>query len=232
LSSFPHPSPPRPPRLVSVLEMAQVLATATRLKPSAGNPLRAQTVRVGLLLLFCCGLRRGELLRLQLCHFDQEQSLLRIQATKFNKERVVPLSRSVARELHSYLELRRQSKLPAEKESFLFWSPRRSGSPGYAGDGLTNAWRQLCLTVGVRDERGRPPRLHDLRHSFILERLQQWYAEGEPVSNKLIYLSCYVGHVSPASTHYYLQLTPQLREAASRRCHQCVAPLFEEGGLR
>ena len=232
LSSFHPPSPPRPPRLVSAPEMAQVLATATRLKPSAGNPLRAQTVRVGLLLLFCCGLRRGELLRLQLGHFDQEQGLLRILATKFNKERVVPLSRSVAWELHSYLELRRQSKLPAEMESFLFWSPRRSASPGYAGDGLTNAWRRLCLTVGVRDERGRPPRLHDLRHSFMLERLQQWYAEGEQVSNKLIYLSCYVGHVSPASTHYYLQLTPQLREAASRRFHQCVTPLFEEGGLR
>jgi integrase/recombinase XerD len=231
LSSFPHASPPRPPRLVSAPEMAQVLATATRLKPTAGNPLRAQTVRVGLLLLFCCGLRRGELLRLQLGQIDQEQNLLRIQATKFKKERLVPLSRSVARELHSYLELRRQSKLPAEKESFLFWSPRCSGSPSYAGDGLTNAWRQLCLTVGVVDERGRPPRLHDLRHSFILERLQQWYAAGEQVSNKLIYLSSYVGHVSPASTHYYLQLTPQLREAANRRFHQCVKPLFEEGGL-
>ena len=85
--------------------------------------------------------------------------------------------------------------------------------------------------VDVLDERGRPPRLHDLRHSFIIERLQHWYAQGEQVPNKLIYLSFYVGHVSPVSTHYYLQLTPQLREAANRRFHQSVTPLFEEGGL-
>jgi integrase/recombinase XerD len=232
LTSFPHPSPPRPPRLVSSSEMARVLATTTQLKSSSNNPLRAQTVRTALLLLFCCGLRRGELLRLRLAHFDPEQNLLRIEATKFNKSRIVPLSKSVGRELHDYLELRHLSKLPAEKESFLFWSPRRRESATYAGDGLSNAWRQLCLMVDVLDKRGRPPRLHDLRHSFIIERLQHWYAEGETVSNKLIHLSFYVGHVSPASTHYYLQLTPQLRDAANRRFHQSVTPLFEEGGLR
>ena len=50
--------------------------------------------------------------------------------------------------------------------------------------------------------------------------------------NKLMQLSSYVGHVSLASTHYYLQLTPQLREAANQRFHQSVTPLFEEGGIR
>jgi integrase len=60
LTSFSPPTPPRPPRLVSASEMARVLATATRLKPSPDNPLRAQTVRMALMLLFCCGLRRGD----------------------------------------------------------------------------------------------------------------------------------------------------------------------------
>jgi integrase len=212
--------------------MAWVLATTTGLKPSPDNPLRAQTVRIALILLFCSGLRRGELLRLRLAHFDSEQNLLRIEATKFNKSRLVPLSKSVARELHDYLDLRLQNRLAAGKESFLFWTPRRTELPTYAGDGLSNAWRQLCLMVGVLDERGRPPRIHDLRHSFIIEALQRWYAQGEQVRNKLMHLSIYVGHVSPASTHYYLQLTPQLREAANERFHQCVTPLFEEGGIR
>ena len=232
LTSFPHPSPPRPPRLVSTSEMALVLATATLLKPSSDNPLRAQTVRMALILLFCCGLRRGELLRLRLAHFDAEHNLLRIEATKFNKSRMVPLSKSVGKELHDYLGLRHQNRLPVDKESLLFWTPRRTESPTYAGDGLSNAWRQLCLTVDVLDERGRPPRLHDLRHSFIIEALQRWYAQGKQVPNKLMHLSVYVGHISPASTHYYLQLTPQLRDAASQRFRQTVTPIFEEGGLR
>jgi len=232
MGSCPRPAPPRPPRLVSASDMARVLATALRLKPSPYNPLRAQTVRIALILLFCCGLRRGELLRLRLAHIDPEENLLRVEATKFNKSRLVPLSKSAAQELHDYLELRRRCKVPVEKESFLFWGPRRKESPTYTGDGLSNAWRQLCLTLGILDEQGRPPRIHDLRHSFIVEALQRWYGQGRNVPNKLIYLSYYVGHVSLASTHYYLQFTPQLRETANRRFHQCVMPLFEEGGIR
>ena len=119
-----------------------------------------------------------------------------------------------------------------DKDSFLFWSPRRKESPSYTGDALSNVWRQLCLSLGILDDRGRPPRIHDLRHSFIVEALQRWYGQGKNVPNKLIYLSYYVGHVSLASTHYYLQFTPHLRETANRRFHQCVTPLFEEGGIR
>jgi hypothetical protein len=37
-----------------------------------------------------------------------------------------------------------------------------------------------------------------------------------------------MGHVSPVSTYYYLQLTPQLREAASQRFHTLCAPLFSK----
>jgi integrase/recombinase XerD len=232
MHSFPRLIPPKPPRLVSTSEMARVLAVAARLHAYFDNPLRARTVRMALLLLFCCGLRRGELLRLRLVHFDPEQDLLRIEATKFNKSRLVPLSKSVAWELHDYLGMRRLSKVPVKKESFLFWTPRRTESATYTGAVLSDAWRQLCLTVGILDVRGRPPRIHDLRHSFIVEALQRWYAQGKQVQNKLIYLSSYVGHVSPASTHYYLQFTPQLRDATSRRFHQRVTPLFENGGIR
>jgi integrase/recombinase XerD len=232
MESSPRPAPPKPPRLVSPSDMGRVLATALRLKPSPDNPLRAQTVRIALVLLFCCGVRRGELLRLRLAHIDPEENLLRIEATKFHKSRLVPLSKSVAKELHDYLELRRRSKVSMQKESFLFWSPRRKESPTYRGDGLINAWRQLCLSLGILNEHGRPPRIHNLRHSLIVEALQRWYRQGKNVPNKLIYLSYYVGHVSLASTHYYLQFTPQLREAANRRFHRCVTPLFEEGGIR
>jgi integrase len=231
LTSLPHPSPPRPPRLVSPSEMACVLAAATRLKSSPNNPLRAQTVRIALILLFCCGLRRGELLRLRLGDFDREQKLLRIDVTKFNKSRMVPLAKSVVRELLDYLETRRQCKLPVGNESFLFWTPRRAASSTYTGDGLSNAWRQLCVSVNILDERSRPPRLHDIRHSFIIEALQRWYRQGKQVQDKLIYLSAYVGHASPASTHYYLQLTPQLRDLANRRFQRYVMRLFENGGL-
>jgi integrase/recombinase XerD len=228
--TFPKPTPAQPPRLVSETEMSLIIQSARQLPPSPTNPLRAETIASGLMLLFCCGLRRGELVRLKLGDIDRNQRLIRIAFTKFHKSRLVPLDPTVADELEHYLQRRHRMKLPMAPDSFLLWSARRSPEV-YAGTSLLTVWRQLCFTVKVLDAHGRPPRLHDLRHSFALNALQRWYAEGADVQTKLHNLATYLGHVSPVSTHYYLQLTPELRQSASQRFHQRFAPLFADGGV-
>jgi site-specific recombinase XerD len=124
VADFPKKSPAKPPRLVSEAEMARVLATATQLTPVIDNPVRAQTMRIAFILSFCCGLRRGELLRLRLGHFDTKQKLLRIEGTKFHKSRLVPLHESVTDELKDYLEQWRRKRLPLELNSFLIGTGR------------------------------------------------------------------------------------------------------------
>ena len=228
--TFPKPAPVVVPRLISEVEMARVLEAAQQLLPTAENPLRAETLRVGLILLFCCGLRLGELLRLKLSDIDIEQAVLSIRLTKFHKSRLVPLSPSVAEELKSYLQTRKQEKLPTAPETFLMWSQRRS--PEVYGPGrLLSLWHRLCVSARVLNAQGHSPRLHDARHSCAVLVLQRWYAQGADVQAKLPYLAAYLGHVSPASTHYYLKLTPELRQAASERFHQLFAPLWATGGI-
>ena len=61
--------------------------------------------------------------------------------------------------------------------------------------------------------------------------LQRWYAQGKDVQANLAHLATYLGHVSAVSTHHYLKLTPELRQAASQRFHQRFAPLFSAGGV-
>jgi integrase/recombinase XerD len=229
--TFPKPAPARPPRLVSVPEMSKVLAVARKLGPTCCNPLRAQTARLAFILFFCCGLRRGELLRLKLRDVDPVERLLKIDGTKFHKSRLVPLSRSVFAELNGYLKQRRARDLATSPESFLIWSGRRPDPhAGYTAAGLTEIWQRLCLSAEVLDERGRPPRLHDLRHSFAVAALQRWYAKAVDVQAKLPHLAAYLGHVSPVSTHYYLHLTPELRAAASERFRQCFGRVLNAGG--
>lgn len=226
---FPKLPPRRLPRLVSAAEMSRLLATATQLGNRRSNPLRSQTIQIGLTLLFCCGLRAGELLRLRLQDYEAADQLLRIRDTKFNKSRLVPLSASVARALEHYLEERRRCGVPAEPESMLLWSGRRPGSQAaFTLPGFTEIWKRLCLSVGVIDERGRPPRIHDLRHSFAVAALQRWYEQDDNVQARLPHLSTYLGHVGPAASHYYLHLTPALRSAASHRFHRAFGR--REGG--
>ena len=105
------------------------------------------------------------------------------------------------------------------------------GDKAYADHTLLTVWHQVCLRTHLLDRQGRPPRLHDLRHSFAVNALKRWYAEGMNVQAKLPHLATYLGHVSASSTHYYLKLTPELRQVASQRFHQRFALLFTTGGI-
>ena len=151
MATFPRPSPPSCPRLVSEAEMARVLATAAHLPASSRNPLRAETARLAFILLFCCGLRRGELLRLKVAHIDHAQNLLRIEGTKFHKSRMVPMSDSVSQVLRDYLDLRRHGKLPSDAESFMIWSRGRPEPQAvYTATTLNAIWQHLCLLSRCR----------------------------------------------------------------------------------
>ena len=72
--------------------------------------------------------------------------------------------------------------------------------------------------LGLKPARGyRGPRLHDLRHTFAVHRLEEWYRGGEDVTSKLGVLSTYLGHVSIASTQRYLTMTTEILDQASQR---------------
>ncbi len=228
--TFPKAAPGISPRLISEAEMGRVLAVASQLPPSADNPIRRETFRIGLILLFCCGLRRGELLRLRLGDIQQEQTLLDIRPSKFHKSRLLPLSKSVTLEMRRYLQTREQRTFPMAPESFLMWSRQRSPEV-YAATALSGIWHRLCVSAHVVTDQGHPPRLHDIRHSCAVLALQRWYAQGVDVQAKLPHLATYLGHVSPVSTHHYLKLTPELRQVASQRFHQRFAPLLTSGGV-
>ena len=230
LLTFPKAAPVVSPRLVSAEEMGRVLAFARQLPPTALNPLRAETFQIGFILLFCCGLRCGELMRLTLGDIQEDQTVLHIRLSKFHKSRLAPLSPSVTIELRQYLQKRRQKKVPMAPETFLMYS-RRHSPEVYSDECLMTTWHRLCVSAQVLNPLGHPPRVHDLRHSAAVLVLQNWYAQGVDVQAKLPHLATYLGHANAASTHYYLKLTPELRQAASQRFHRRFAPLLTKGGV-
>ena len=228
-TTFAKPSQTLQPRLITELEMARILAVTNQVPPSFANPLRAETLKIGFVLLFCCGLRCGELLRLKLADIDLEQRLLHIRLTKFYKSRIVPLSPSVSAEVERHLTLRRNKGLPSQPDSSLMWN-NRPKLQTINDRTLLKLWHRCCVCADIFNDQGHPPRLHDLRHSFAVEALRRWYAQSVNVQAKLPHLALYLGHVNLACTHYYLKLTPELRLAATQRYHDRFATLFTAGG--
>ena len=103
---------------------------------------------------------------------------------------------------------------------------------------LTDA---LNRAAGVLDGHQKPPRIHDLRHSFAVEVLRRSYRAGENPQAVVPRLSRFMGHVTPACTHYYLKFTEQLQVVAGERFRRHIADsllasadqgLGRKGGVR
>jgi integrase/recombinase XerD len=87
----------------------------------------------------------------------------------------------------------------------------------------------LCLSrrIGFRKPTDRNgPRIHDMRHSFAVKTVMQWYRNGADVEQYMPLLSTYLGHVKPSDTYWYLSSVPELVGLAAARLEAY------QGGLR
>ena len=84
---------------------------------------------------------------------------------------------------------------------------------------MDNIFRRLLQACGIAS--CKPwPRLHDLRHTFAVNCLCQWYERGENVNALLPVLSTVMGHVKVSCTQVYLHVPAQLRDTAATRFYQ------------
>jgi len=220
LQTFPAKNEPTTPYIFSESEIGCLLNATQYLRHCEQSPVRPQTIRIAIMLLYTTGIRRGELLRLGLGDYNSTDKTLLINNTKFHKSRIIPLSPSVVEELEYYLELRTSKHLQMNKTApLVLHGYAGSEGSGYSGTAFRRIWVALCGALGIYTDAdaGRHPRIHDIRHSFAVNVLQQWYRTGENVQAKLPLLSTYMGHISINSTAYYLSFVEGLRSESNTR---------------
>jgi integrase/recombinase XerD len=214
----------RQPHIFSEPEFLCLLETALHF-PSPRSPLQPQTLHMMLVLSYCVGLRISETLRLNVGDFDGEDRTIEIRDTKFFKSRRLPLSDSVVAALQSYLGARKQAGAPTNPDAALFWHQHVAGrySPAMAESLLAGVLRG----AGLKPATGRiGPRIHDLRHGFVANRMLAWYREGINPQSRLPYLATYLGHKDIHSTLVYLTITQELLQQASERFRVHGAPVL------
>lgn len=209
LGLVPHRARWREPFVYSVADIAAVLREAMRIDP----PLRAATYYTLIGLLAAAGLRVGEAINLDRGDINWPEGVLLIRETKFGKSRYVPLHPSTLQALREYDALRTEA-VPRPKDPAFFIS-RTARRLIYAV--VHPTFRHLVTAAGVGTGAPRPPRLHDLRHTFAIRTLLTWYRAGANVQAKIPALSTYLGHREPASTYWYLSAAPELLALAAAR---------------
>jgi integrase/recombinase XerD len=79
-----------------------------------------------------------------------------------------------------------------------------------------------CQQIGLRAHQhycrhGRGPRIHDLRHTFAVQTMINWYRTGKDPAREMIRLTTYLGHTNPDNTFWYLEAVPELLDLAMAR---------------
>lgn len=227
----PRRRPAAQPHIYSREEIRLLLHGALSLRDWAGPhhcPIRSRTMHAIILLLVTAGLRISEALHLTLKDVDLAGGVLSIRQSKFRKSRLVPLSKGTADMMRCYRQLR-DAVAPIGLDEAFFVSGRRKA---YGIGWVERMFREVAIAAGLRGPTGRGPRLHDLRATFAVTRLLQWYRDGDNVMNRLPLLSTYLGHARVSDTEIYLPITTALLEQANTRFHAFARDVLTAGGAR
>jgi integrase/recombinase XerD len=198
------------PYLYSEDELRRLMAAARTLR----SPLRRATFSTLLGLLWVTGMRVGETLRLDRDDADLAHGILVVRESKFGKSREIPVHESTTAALHAYAKQR--DELCPQASSPAFFVSLAGTRLRY--DNFHVAFLSFVRKADIRRRSATcRPRPHDLRHSFAVRTLIDWYRDGGNVESRLPRLSTYLGHVHPANTYWYLSAAPELLGLAAER---------------
>jgi len=111
-------------------------------------------------MLYGCGLRVSEALRLTVGDVNIEEGALTIRNGKFHKDLLVPMSLSLAERCRIY----REAMHPLRQAERPFFPAAHGGR--YSERRIYDYFRRFLWEAGIsHGGRGKGPRLHDMRHS-------------------------------------------------------------------
>ncbi len=146
-----------------------------------------------------------------------------IRETKFFKSRMLPLSESAMEALYALLKARRHAKISCSPDAGLFWHDQKNRY--YCCASISAHLVAILRMAGLKPGKGKAgPRVHDLRHTFVVHRILKWYRQGVNPQEKLPYLATYLGHRDINSTLVYITVTRELLHEAHERFRAFAAP--------
>ena len=204
------------PYLYADAELRHLLAAAGELRPR----FRAATYQTLIGLLATCGLRVSEAIALNTTDLDRAEALLVIRETKFAKSRLVPLHSTTTARLAAYSTLRDQTHGHPLCPALLL----SGAGTRLHHSNVSLTFARLAQRVGItRRSAACRPRLHDLRHTFAVATVLDWYRTGADVPALLPRLATYLGHTDPKHTYWYLTAAPELMALAGQRLDAYLA---------
>lgn len=208
------------PYIFTANEIERIFANSDRLCPHRFSTLPL-IMPVILRMLYSCGLRISEAVKMQNKHVNLQEGILEIKCSKFSKDRLVPMSKSMTITCRQYYQVLHRHSSP--DDYFFMKADRKPVTP----DNIYRRFREILWESGIsHGGKGNGPRVHDFRHTFAVHSLQQAVNRGTDVYCALPILSTYLGHASITATEQYVRLTadafPDIRTALDQYCGHVI----------
>jgi site-specific recombinase XerD len=162
------------PVILNHQELKELFAAPTLLKQ-----------RIVLTLIYSAGLRGQEVINLKISDIDFERMTIHLRQSKYKKDRVVPLAKSMAVGLKKYLSAE-------HPHIWLFNGKEPDGR--YSVRGLSWVMRENLKKTSIAKE----VNLHSLRHSYATHLLEQGL--------NIVTLKELLGHAQITTTMIYLHV--------------------------
>jgi integrase len=176
--------------------------------------MRENRFKAVLALIYHCGLRVGEAVRLRPKDIDSKRGILRVLDGKGGKNREVPMAPQMIERLRAYWCFHRNAHwlFPGVGRGWKERSRTLQAAMAAATEPMSVSSVQAALRVVVPAARiKKNATCHSLRHSFATHLLE------EGVSIRQV--STYLGHSNLASTLIYLHVT-EISESRGREVQQ------------
>ncbi len=184
------------PHIFTMDEIHRLMDAADHLPIRSNAPLRHLAIPTIIRMLYCCGFRISEVLKLKRADIDFEKNIVTVHEGKGGKDRLVPMSRDLSVYIREYLD-----KIPQSSE-WVF--PTITGH--YANGTIYQNFRELLYMSNI-PHTGNGPRVHDFRHTFAVHTLEKQLTLGYDPMVIMPRLAAYLGHKSYRETCWYLHLT-------------------------
>lgn len=193
-------------------ELQEFFSSADSLKASRKNA--AVTIRecqTLFRLYYCLGMRLSEPLELTWDDLNLDEGWLKILDSKGHKDRILWLNNDLIEYLSNYKDFITQS---GRKGIYVF--PSSENGKRIRGN-TVRYYFNIALAKTSCNGISNPPTIKSFRHTFVVDRLNMWIANGENIQEKLPYLCKFLGHKTINETvYYYHQVDEALKIVRSK----------------
>ena len=148
-------------------------------------------------ILYQTGMRLGEVLSIQRQDYLIEDGCFHLKNTKNNQERLVFLPNTLKQEMNFFFH---KFQHQWEKESLIF----------SISSSTIEQYFYKVLKLSHIPRRENSPRVHNLRQTFVVHKIEEYVNDGKDINVILPVLQKHLGHQSLEALSYYFHLTKDI----------------------